>query len=258
MVDAVVKYIRDSRSCVVLTGAGISAESGVPTFRGQEGLWGKFRPEELATMSAFLANSKMVWEWYNWRRQVIAQVKPNPGHYALAELPRWFERFTLITQNVDGLHRAAGSVDVLELHGSLYRDKCADCNRPFAGGKDIDPDNIPVCPHCAGKIRPDVVWFGEMLDARIIDRAFAESERAELFFSIGTSAIVHPAASLPVAANRSGATLIEINPEATPLTALADLYVPAQSGAFLPEVVESLRRVGSQSAKRGNDVGKSR
>jgi NAD-dependent deacetylase len=243
MVHEIVKAMKSCRSCVVLTGAGISAESGVPTFRGQEGLWGKFKPEELATMSAFMSNSRLVWEWYNWRRKVIGEVTPNPGHYALRDLEQRFERFTLITQNVDGLHRAAGSENILELHGNIYRNKCSDCNRQFPEDTDIDPDNIPSCPHCGGKIRPDVVWFGEMLNPQVIERAFLESEQTELFFSIGTSAIVHPAASLPFTAKRRGATLIEINPEMTPLTDLADYYVSAKSGEFLPTLVEQLGKV---------------
>ncbi len=243
VLDEIVKTVRNCHSCVVLTGAGISAESGVPTFRGNQGLWAKFKPEELATMSAFVSNPKLVWEWYKWRRKVMGEVKPNPGHYALCQLQPWFERFTLVTQNVDGLHRAAGSENILELHGNIHHNKCVDCNHQFPEETDIDPDNIPSCPRCGGKIRPDVVWFGEMLDPKIIDKAFSESEQAELFFSVGTSAIVHPAASLPVAAKRRGATLVEINPEMTPLTDLADYYVPAKSGEFLPTLVDQLSKV---------------
>jgi len=232
MLDEIVKVMRNCRSCVVLTGAGISAESGVPTFRGKEGLWGKFKPEELATMSAFVSNPKLVWEWYNWRRQVVGEVKPNPGHHALRYLEQWFEHFTLITQNVDGLHRAAGSENILELHGNIYRNKCVDCNHQFAEDMDINPDSIPSCPNCGGKIRPDVVWFGEMLDPQVIDKAFSESEQAELFFSVGTSAIVHPAASLPVTAKRYGAALVEINPEMTPLSNLTGAGRTTKKGVF--------------------------
>lgn len=242
MLDEIVDAVRNCRSCVVLTGAGISAESGVPTFRGKEGLWGKFEPEELATMSAFMSNPKIVWEWYKWRREVIGEVKPNPGHYALCDLEESFERFTLITQNVDSLHQSAGSKNILELHGNIYRNKCVDCNHQFAEEIEIDPDNIPTCPRCGGKIRPDVVWFGEMLDSQIINRAFSESERTQLFFSIGTSAIVQPAASLPITAKHHGATFIEINPEMTPLSGLADFYVSAKSGEFLPTLIERARQ----------------
>ena len=183
--------------CAVLTGAGISAESGVPTFRGKEGLWGKFRPEQLASMDAFMASPKIVWEWYNWRRQLIGEVSPNPGHHALVDLERLFNDFALITQNVDNLHRLAGSGNILELHGNIYRNKCVKCQRIVEGDLEIDPDAIPACQSCGGKIRPDVVWFGEMLPGAVIDEAFRAAENCEIFFSVGTSALVHPAATLP-------------------------------------------------------------
>jgi NAD-dependent deacetylase len=240
MLESVVKLVKNCRSCVVLTGAGISAESGVPTFRGKEGLWGKFRAEELATMEAFMANPEIVWEWYGWRRKILSEVQPNDGHRALVQLAHQFKRFTLITQNVDGLHEKAGSTNILELHGNISRNKCVKCSEPFPATVEIDPAHIPICQSCGGQIRPDVVWFGEMLDENIIDRAFYESEETELFFSIGTSALVHPAASLPVTAKRHGATLIEINPEETPLTYLADISIRAKSGEFLPQVVALL------------------
>ncbi len=241
MINEIAQSMIGCRRCVVLTGAGISAESGVPTFRGKEGLWGKFKAEELATMDAFVANPEIVWEWYKWRRSLLSEVKPNPGHYALAELSKWFDSFTLITQNVDGLHRVAGSRDILELHGNINRNKCVKCNSPFPDHIEIDPNLIPTCPQCGGKIRPDVVWFGEMLDQEVIHRAFEESARAELFLSVGTSALVHPAASLPVEAKHAGATLIEINPEETPLTFMADYHVGEPSGQFLPRLLEALQ-----------------
>ena len=240
MLDRLVDLMLNCRNCVVLTGAGISAESGVPTFRGKEGLWGKFRPEELATMEAFVANSKLVWEWYNWRRTLMGEVKPNPGHYALSELEKIAENFTLITQNVDGLHHMAGTEQILELHGNIYRNKCVGCDSQFSE-EDIDPDNIPVCPKCGGKIRPDVVWFGEMLDPDVIQEAYHRSEQADIFLSVGTSAVIHPAASLPVVAKQYQATLVEINPEPTPLTDLADFSFTAKSGEFLPELVSRLK-----------------
>ncbi|MBU8934517.1 MAG: NAD-dependent deacylase [candidate division Zixibacteria bacterium] len=240
MIEKIAKIARNCRRCVVLTGAGISAESGVPTFRGKDGLWGKFRAEELATMDAFLGNPKVVWEWYNWRRQIVGETKPNPGHYALRDMESMFDRFVLVTQNVDGLHRIAGSEDVLELHGNINLNKCVDCSQTYPDEADIDPDSVPSCPACGGQIRPDVVWFGEMLDAQIINRAFEESSKADLFFSIGTSALVHPAASLPTEAKRSGATLVEINVEATPLTGLADFHVAEPSGKYLPRLVEMM------------------
>jgi NAD-dependent deacetylase len=243
MLDQVVKAIQKSSSAAVLTGAGISAESGVPTFRGQQGLWKKFRPEQLATMEAFLADPAVVWEWYNWRRQLIAETKPNPGHYALKDMAELFKDFTLITQNVDNLHRLAGSTRILELHGNIYRNKCADCGRQVTGEFDITPDALPSCPVCGGRIRPDVVWFGEMLPEDVIEEAYLVSERVDVFFSVGTSALVHPAASLPLIAKRRGATLIEINPERTPLSDYADFSFQANSGEILPELVNRLRAV---------------
>lgn len=242
MVSKIAETMLSCRRCVILTGAGISAESGVPTFRGKDGLWGKFRAEELATMSAFMANSKLVWEWYNWRRELMSGVKPNPGHLAITELEKSFEHFTLVTQNVDGLHRMAKTENILELHGNIHRNKCVDCNCSIDSSIEIDPDNIPACNSCGGKIRPDVVWFGEMLDPQVIEAAFSEAEQAEVFFSIGTSAIVHPAASLPVVAKRHGAVLVEINIEETPLSHATDYRVASKSGEFLPMLVERLKK----------------
>jgi len=241
MLKELAKIAAKCSSVAVLTGAGISAESGVPTFRGKEGLWGKFRPEELATMAAFVANSKIVWEWYNWRRELMAKVTANPGHFALCEMESMFDRFALITQNVDGLHRQAGSRNVLELHGNINRNKCVDCEELFEDDIEIDPSNLPACTKCGGKIRPDVVWFGEMLPAKTIDEAFIQAEGCELFFSIGTSALVQPAASLPLVAKRHGATLAEINPEQTPLSDLADFCFQSKSGEILPELIQSIR-----------------
>jgi NAD-dependent protein deacetylase/lipoamidase len=242
MLQKLAEIITNCSVGAVLTGAGISAESGVPTFRGKEGLWGKFRPEQLATMEAFIASPEIVWEWYNWRRQLIGEVKPNPGHYALCELESFFDSFTLITQNVDNLHRLAGSTEILELHGNIYRNKCSECSTVLDEGMDIAPDSIPVCEKCGGKIRPDVVWFGEMLPEDIINEAFARAESAEVFLSVGTSALVHPAASLPLVAKRAGATLVEINPEETPMSHLADFYFPAKSGEMLPELITLLEQ----------------
>lgn len=241
MADDLLDIMTNCRKCAVLTGAGISAESNVPTFRGKEGLWGKFRPEELATMDAFMKNPKIVWEWYQWRRELIGKVQPNPGHYALVEMESVFPEFMLITQNVDGLHRMAGSTAPLEVHGNICANKCLKCNAPAPDDIEIDPDNIPVCDKCGGQLRPDVVWFGEMLNEQIIGAAFAAAEAADLFFSVGTSAVVHPAASLPLVARRAGATLVEINPERTPLTDLADFYFAEPSGECLPRLLDELR-----------------
>jgi len=239
--DKLVSHLLKARRCVVLTGAGISAESGVPTFRGKEGLWGKFKPEELASMEAFIASPKIVWEWYNWRRELIGKVRPNAGHLAIVNMAGFFEDFTLVTQNVDGLHALAGSKSILELHGNIYRNKCVDCEKIFESLGEIDPADIPQCCVCGGKVRPDIVWFGEMLDPEIIDAAFERSEQADIFFSIGTSAEVHPAATLPVVAKSHGAILVEINVEETPLTELADYHFSGKSGEILPQIVSQMK-----------------
>lgn len=246
MIKKLVEIMANCRKCAVLTGAGISAESNVPTFRGKDGLWGKFRPEELATMDAFLSNPKIVWEWYNWRRQLIGKTQPNPGHYALVKMEELFDRFDLITQNVDGLHRQAGSKNVCEVHGNITANKCVDCNKRAPDDIEIDPSDIPVCGQCGGQLRPDVVWFGEMLDQSVIAGAMKAASASEVFLSIGTSALVHPAAGLPMMAKHAGATLVEINPEQTPLTDMADYYFSAKSGEFLPGLVAELQKAGNR------------
>ncbi len=228
---------------VVLTGAGISAASGVPTFRGKDGLWNKFNPEELANVDAFLKNPELVWEWYQWRRNLIKNVKPNLGHYALVDLEGFYNEFTLITQNVDNLHQLAGSRNVIELHGNIMRNKCHNCGRLYEREVEFKNGELPTCPHCGGLIRPDVVWFGEMLPADAIQSAQQAAAAAEVFFSIGTSAQVEPAASLPYLAKGNGAYLVEINPEPTPLTDVADeaFLMPAED--VLPLLVIALERI---------------
>lgn len=244
--DSLVEHVLSAKRICVLTGAGVSKESGVPTFRDADGLWNKFRPEELANVNAFLANPQMVWEWYDWRRKLMAEVEPNAGHYALAELESMSEHFVLITQNVDNLHRNASSVEVIELHGNIQRNKCHDCGTVFSGKEAIQkiekrPDNLPKCPECGGRLRPDVVWFGENLPAEAIDRAWAESETCDLFFSIGTSAVVYPAAMLPQIAKAAGAFLVEINPKLTPLSPMADVVLLEPFAEAMPKLMEAVR-----------------
>ncbi|SYZ72412.1 NAD-dependent protein deacylase [Candidatus Zixiibacteriota bacterium] len=234
------QILKGAKKVAVLTGAGISAESGVPTFRGMDGLWAKFRPEELATVEAFLSNPKLVWEWYLHRRDLMSKVTPNPGHFALAEMEGLFQDFTLITQNIDGLHRQAGSKNLLEVHGNISRNKCFECGEPFTGEINLDSGNIPKC-QCGGRIRPDVVWFGEMLPERPLEESFEASGRAEIFLSVGTSGIVYPAAAMPLTARRNGAYLVEINIEPTPLTEYADWFAQGKSGEILPEIVRRLK-----------------
>jgi NAD-dependent deacetylase len=229
--------LRRAGRVAALTGAGVSAESGVPTFReAQTGLWTRYRPEDLATPEAFLRNPRLVWEWYAWRRQTVAQAVPNAGHLALAALERRIPQFTLITQNVDGLHQRAGSRKVIELHGNIGRTKC------FAEGTVLESwpqtDEVPPrCPQCGGFLRPDVVWFNEPLPAEALTRAEAEADQCDVFLVIGTSSLVQPAAGLPLTAKRAGAILVEVNPAPTPLTGRADYALRAPSGVVLPALL---------------------
>jgi NAD-dependent deacetylase len=225
---------------VVLTGAGVSAESGVPTFRGKNGLWKKFRPEELATFDAFMANPKLVWEWYQYRRELIQNVMPNPAHFALVEFQKYFKDFTLITQNVDGLHQRAGCSQVVELHGNIKRNRCIECGKKFET-IEVKAEEIPPRCECGGKIRPDVVWFGEMLPENAVRTAFEVSSSCDLFFSLGTSAVVHPAASLPLMAKRSGAYLVEVNIEPTELSNLSDELMLGKAGEIMPFIIENFK-----------------
>ncbi|HXG49146.1 MAG TPA: NAD-dependent deacylase [Methylomirabilota bacterium] len=229
-----------ARSVTVLTGAGVSAESGVPTFRdAQAGLWAKFKPEDLATPTAFRRNPKLVWEWYAWRRERVAAVAPNPAHHALAAMQSHFARFTLITQNVDGLHQRAGSRDVIELHGNITRTKCFEEDTVVTEWPDTG-DVPPKCPRCGGHLRPDVVWFEEMLPEQALADALAASRACDLFLSVGTSTVVYPAASLPFEALEAGATVVEINPQPTPLTARAHFVLQGAAGGVLPKLLASV------------------
>ena len=226
----------------VLTGAGVSAESGVPTFRdAQTGLWGKYSPEDLATPRAFRRNPRLVWEWYEWRRKLVAEAKPNPGHAALAEMERHYPEFHLVTQNVDGLHQRAGSRKVIELHGNITRTKCFDEGVVVSSWKDTG-DVPPKCPSCGGLLRPDVVWFEEAMPEMEMDAAARASTSCEVFLSIGTSTVVYPAASLPFEALRCGATLVEINPQSTPLTPQAHYVLQGAAGQLVPKLLAGLRR----------------
>lgn len=240
--EDLVARLRDCRSVAVLTGAGVSAESGIPTFRdAQSGLWARFRPEELATPAAFRRDPALVWKWYAWRRAAVERASPNAAHVALARMESLFASFTLITQNVDGLHAAAGSHEVIELHGSLRRFKCFDNGHPAAlpAGADEAP---PPCALCGSLLRPDVVWFGEGLPRDALERAGAAARDCEVFLSIGTSALVHPAAQLPMDALAAGAALIEINRDPTPLSRSATWSLQGSAGLILPALVLALER----------------
>jgi NAD-dependent deacetylase len=206
---------------VVLTGAGISAESGVPTFRGEGGLWEEHRAEDLATPQAFRQDPVLVWRFYNWRRATISKCAPNIAHHILIEIERQMKRFTLITQNVDGLHSLAGSSKVLELHGSLWRMRCTHCDVVWVDHTVHPPEYLPHCLDCGSLARPDVIWFGEPVNKGVLEASMEAVSGARLMLVIGTSAIVHPAATIPMMARSIGAQLVEINPESTPLTPYA-------------------------------------
>ncbi|NNF16544.1 MAG: NAD-dependent deacylase [Gammaproteobacteria bacterium] len=240
-INAIAEQLKQARHCVVLTGAGVSAESGIPTFRDAlSGLWEKFRPEDLATAEAYRKNPEMVYAWYQWRRQLISDTEPNAGHYALAELAKRVERLTLITQNVDGLHQRAGSADVIEFHGNIFRNRC------FAENTALAPDTTrsekpPLCPVCGAMARPDVVWFGEALEPQVLQASAEAIDDCDVFLSIGTSSLVYPASELGLAARSNGAVLIEINPQQTPLTAVCQFSVTANSAGVLPHMVRALK-----------------
>ena len=231
--------LRGARRVVALTGAGISAESGIPTFRdAQSGLWARFRPEELATAAAFRHDPKLVWEWYEWRRGLVSQAEPNAGHRALTRLETLVPEFTLVTQNIDGLHVRAGSRRVIELHGNIYRNRCFEEGIVVQGGS-AAPGVPPRCPRCGAPLRPDVVWFGETLPPQALAAADGAAGECDLLFSIGTSAAVFPAAQLPVTALRSGAMVVEINKEPTPLTGVATFSLLGRAGEILPLLIAS-------------------
>jgi NAD-dependent deacetylase len=234
--ERLVRKLREAESVAVFTGAGISAESGVPTFRGEEGLWKKFRPEELANFDAFMSNPDLVWEWYRHRKEILSAIEPNPGHRAIAEMEGRHKRFAVITQNIDGLHRRAGSRNVLELHGNIERNYCVGCGKYFRNEEILRQEQAPRCTICGSLIRPDVVWFGEMLPAAAWEESVAAAERAEVFIIVGTSAVVYPAASLPVIAKRAGAYLLQINAEETEHSSRADEVLLGKSGELLPQL----------------------
>ncbi|MBI1805241.1 MAG: NAD-dependent deacylase [Ignavibacteriae bacterium] len=237
-----ISKLKSAESIVAFTGAGMSAESGVPTFRGTDGIWKKFKPEELADIDAFIRNPDLVWEWYKHRKQVIAGVQPNKGHYALAEMERHSTSFIVVTQNIDNLHHRAGSMIVHELHGNIERNYCIQCGKYFLSEDILIEDHAPRCTVCGGLIRPDVVWFGEDLPVEAWNASVAAAERAGVFFSIGTSAVVYPAASLPIIAKRAGAYLVEINIEQTEISRRADEVLLGQSGEILPQLLDAYRR----------------
>jgi NAD-dependent deacetylase len=218
----------------VLTGAGISAESGIPTFREEQGLWGQFRPEDVATPQAFWKDPQFVWEWYDWRRQRIKDAKPNPGHYALTELEKQKSKFTLITQNIDGLHQIAGSRKIVEMHGNIWQIRCTQCSS-VEQNYDVPLKELPPkCKKCGAIGRPNVVWFGEIIPMALIDKALIALEECEVMLIVGTSGVVEPAASMGLVAKQTGKIVIEVNLGPTPNSTLYDLTITGKSGEILP------------------------
>ena len=230
--------IKNANHIVFFSGAGMSAESGIATFRGKDGIWNKFKPEELANFNAFMKNPDMVWEWYNYRRDIVRHSQPNPGHIAIAEFQKYIPKVTVITQNVDNLHYRAGSKNIFELHGNIERNYCTQCGKFY---NDIDELlKIPKCK-CGGLIRPDVVWFGEYLPEDQFKGAEEASLECDIFFVIGTSAVVYPAASLIYTAKQSSAFIIEVNIEKTEIGSFADRTLIGKAGIILPSILEKIK-----------------
>jgi NAD-dependent deacetylase len=243
--DSLLQALRAARHVTVFTGAGVSAESGVPTFRdAHTGLWARFDATALATPEAFAADPALVWGWYEWRRARVMRAAPNPAHAAIARLARHVPALSLVTQNVDDLHERAGSTSVVHLHGRLMAPRCAACGAPwrYPPGMPDEPEDgrrvsPPDCPRCAGPIRPGVVWFGEPLPPEAWQQAVAAAASCDLFITVGTSALVYPAAQLPQLAAEQGARVLQVNPQPTALDTCSDWNLPGAAGQVLPAVV---------------------
>ncbi|MFQ5801888.1 MAG: NAD-dependent deacylase [Candidatus Methylomirabilales bacterium] len=240
-IAAIAERLKTATSVVALTGAGVSAESGIPTFRGPEGLWQHYKPEDLATPQAFARDPKLVWEWYDWRRQKIAPASPNPAHEVLAQLEHIVPDFLLITQNIDGLHGLAGSRRLIEMHGSIWQVRCLTEGTVYEN-REVPLNVLPPRCACGSLVRPDVVWFGESLSLEDQARTFAATGSTDVFLTIGTSALVQPAASLPVVAKDRGAFVAEINPVPTPITPFVDSYLQGAAGIILPKILSILTK----------------
>ncbi len=250
MFAEVAKLLACSRFAIAFTGAGISAESGVPTFRGKNGLWKTYRAEELATPEAFRKDPPLVWSFYRWRMGKIIRAKPNPAHYALAELERMGILKAVITQNVDDLHREAGSRGLIELHGNIFRVRCTSCsyteNLKESGRLDefLEERDLPRCPKCGSLLRPDVVWFGEPLPQTALAEAFSIAEKADLVLVIGTSGLVYPAAYIPYIVKERGGKVVEVNTERSGITPIADIFLRGRAGEVMGKLLSEVKRVG--------------
>ncbi|HSP89003.1 MAG TPA: NAD-dependent deacylase [Ignavibacteriaceae bacterium] len=235
-----IEKLKASKAIVFFTGAGISAESGIPTFRGKEGIWNKIKPEELANFDAFLKNPELVWEWYNHRKKIIHESKPNAGHIAISEMQNIFNEVTVVTQNIDNLHHRAGSKTVYELHGNIERNFCIKCKTFYNEELDFSK-GVPKCK-CGGLIRPDVVWFGEYLPEDQFEASEKAAQNCDVFFIVGTSAVVYPAAGLVITAKKNGAYLVEINIEETEISSLVDTSFFGEAGKILPSIISHLKQ----------------
>jgi NAD-dependent deacetylase len=259
---SLLQRLRDAERLVVFTGAGVSAESGIATFRDDlNGLWARFDPAALATPEAFARDPALVWGWYEWRRMKVLRAQPNPAHRAIAELARQVPYLTLVTQNVDDLHERAGSTGVIHLHGSLHQPRCFACAQPFAGldALPVEPDEgrhlePPRCPDCNGQIRPGVVWFGESLPEDALHAAFAAARACDLLLSVGTSGVVQPAASIPPLALQNGAMVAHINPHPVQTRHAGELALDGRAGELLPELIRQAFEAGN-APRRGARAG---
>lgn len=245
-----IEILKSATSVVFFTGAGISAESGISTFRGADGIWNKLKPEELANFDAFMRNPDRVWEWYQYRRQIIHQAKPNPAHLAIVEFQDYYDQVVVVTQNVDNLHRRAGSKTVYELHGNIENNYCVKCKRKYNSPDFTFSEKVPKC-ECGGLIRPDIVWFGEMLPEDEFAASESVAEKCDIIFVVGTSAVVYPAAQIPLIAKRFSAYLVEVNIEETEISTLADYSLLGKAGDILPKVLEEVKNVKTKNVVSG-------
>ncbi len=242
--EAFLERLKTANSIVFFTGAGISAESGIPTFRGKDGIWNKLKPEELANFNAFLKNPDMVWEWYQHRRTIIHETGPNPAHYAIANFENYYDDVSVVTQNVDNLHGRAGSSHIYELHGNIERNFCVDCKTDYDDSKiDLSNKQVPKCEECGGLIRPDVVWFGEMLPQLVFANAQRKAEQSDICFVVGTSAVIYPAAYIPIEAKRHGSYLVEINIEETEISSYVDCSLFGKAGEIMPVILDQIKQL---------------
>lgn len=232
--------LEKAKKIVFFTGAGISAESGIPTFRGKDGIWNKLKPEELANFNAFMKNPDMVWEWYQYRRKIISETKPNQGHYTIAEFESFYQ-VTVVTQNVDNLHRRAGSKNIYELHGNIEKNYCVNCKKRYDYEVFNFEKTAPKCD-CGGLIRPDVVWFGEFLPQDQFSASEKAAENCDIIFVVGTSAVVYPAAYIPLTAKEKNKCIVEVNIEETDLSRFADYSFCGQSGEILPQILLEVQK----------------